>query len=159
MKRYPYKLYTSEVSAQDVQDIMLENPDITESTAWDWMYEQSADDWQDTLNQLKVITGDFIALADVGTWQGRRDGYSFKGNTDLKTFIESLFNGNYNEFELEVTKTDLVLTAHHHDGTNFIKIRRVVDVRTAFVEDWFKSYFITKHTRRLVKEVCKIYEI
>lgn len=72
-------------------------------------------------NLKKALNGRVLAIADLGLWNGRRQGY--KLGTNLLS--ECLTIGNEDSFELYYDGYNVRKTSHHHDGTNYILFREV----------------------------------
>lgn len=60
---------------------------------------------------------DLLVLADIGLWNGRRVGYK-------ECSGDSITNGEYDYFTYSVEKGNLRVKGIHHDGTNFMLVRR-----------------------------------
>lgn len=83
--------------------------------------DYESDDIEYIFDELSQVEGDFIAIADIGKWNGRFKGYSEKLKNNLKN-IPLLLCGDY--LKIVVKNDDLVLEDSHHDGTNYITIRK-----------------------------------
>lgn len=60
----------------------------------------------------------YLMIASLGLWNGRKNGYKISDN-----FFVSF--GEYENFECFCYKGDVVVSASHHDGTNYILIRQI----------------------------------
>lgn len=99
-----------------------EYPDITEDGLKDLMYEDNSrflDDVRDNLN-IK-LDGDIIAIASLGLWDGRRQGYKLLKSRNIK----DIFSSECDYVKWFSDGKDLKSEQHHHDGTNFITYREV----------------------------------
>lgn len=72
-------------------------------------------------NLAEVPVKNIFVLADVGTWQGRRNGYKIIENAKDLSKIFSILNGNYDEFKFYIDdKNNLCADLIHHDGKNYL---------------------------------------
>ena len=103
----------------------------------------------------------YIVLADLGLWYGRRDGG--KIITGLWNAISQCFE-DYNEIYEEGGR--LKVTAHHHDGTNYFQIKELTKRGEEFAErhEWNMSdrelhekLFNDSHYSRNVRAFKEIY--
>ena len=101
-----------------------------------------------------------IALADLGLWNGRKNGYKVLSNN-----LNSIFSiaEDYNEYYGDAY--NIRATCHHHDGTNYILYRMLkpnIDV------SWFENFMythnykltsqqISQYTNSLLPYVKKVY--
>lgn len=102
-------------------DIMAENPELSESEAWEYMYEDNNMYFDDEKMNFEGVDlpENIIAIADIGTWRGRRSGYKELGDD-----LTEIFNC-YEDFNMwYVDQYGNVRSNNtHHDGTNNILYR------------------------------------
>ena len=103
----------------------------------------------------------YLVSADLGLWNGRAEGG--KVITGLWNAITQCFE-DYNEIYEEGGM--LKVTAHHHDGTNFFKIKELTEKGEEFAErhkydmsdrELHKKLFNDSHYSRNVKLFKEIY--
>jgi hypothetical protein len=102
----------------------------------------------------KHIEGTVIAVANVGLWNGRKDGIKvLQGFEDVMDFMT-----RYDEFKIYIDRYNIKGIGHHHDGTDYLTFR---EVHPRYfrddIEDIFLSYdgdvdrFVKNCTRSLRK--------
>jgi hypothetical protein len=102
----------------------------------------------------KHIEGTVIAVANVGRWNGRKDGIKvLQGFEDVMDFMT-----RYDEFKIYIDRYNIKGIGHHHDGTDYLTFR---EVHPRYfrddIEDIFLSYdgdvdrFVKNCTRSLRK--------
>ena len=145
-------------------DIMAENPELSESEAWEYMYEDNNVYFDDEKMNLEGVDlpENIIAIADIGTWRGRRSGYKELGDdlTEIFTLAQGYaawYVDQYGNVKLE---------DHHHDGTNYILFRMWKpglsdDQKENFMNkiyyDEVTAADVSRYTYRLGDYIGKIY--
>ena len=76
-------------------------------------------------NLDKELDGRILAIADLGLWNGRHDGYKI-GGTNLS---EVMHMGNHDYIKIYCNGLDICKRSVHHDGTNHIVFREVRENR------------------------------
>lgn len=111
------------------------------------------------MNLDKRLTGRIIAIANLGLWNGRRQGYKVLGNNLNNIFGVS---SDYNEWYSD--GKNVVSNQHHHDGTNHIIFRELREDRNTekFLQEIYNGTELTPrklaaYTRSLHPYVAKIY--
>ena len=115
---------------------------------------------EDERGNLNIATdGRILVIADLGLWNGRRQGYKILGNKasdilyDDADYVEWYGDGH-----------NIKATAAHHDGTNYYEYRVIREDRN--VENLLNAIYngeeITRkkmnyYTKSLYKDVAKIY--
>lgn len=110
------------------------------------------------MNLDKEVKGVIIAFADVGRWNGRRQGYKILGST-----INDIFNisEDNNEWYSDGNNIRGILT--HHDASHYVLYRVVKDRETAerIAEQIYNREIdeagFRKRTRSLHPYVAEIY--
>lgn len=74
---------------------------------------------------LSQDTGEIIVIANLGLWDGRRQGVKETGKYNLSAILEN--HGGVDDFEVYVEDGEVRGTGYHHDGTNYYTFREVVD--------------------------------
>jgi hypothetical protein len=112
------------------------------------------DDRFEFATRNKHIEGTVIAVANVGLWNGRKDGIKvLQGFEDVMDFMT-----RYDEFKIYIDRYNIKGIGHHHDGTDYLTFR---EVHPRYfrddIEDIFLSYdgdvdrFVKNCTRSLRK--------
>lgn len=155
-----------DIDVDDWQDLLDEYPEVTDeyeqySICVDMNNEYFGDE-QANLN-VEVPT-DIVAMADMGLWHGRRDGWRVLWNrrnlSDVLSFDLLSCSVEYAEWFVE--DGDLQATGMHHDGTNHYVFRRLRDDLTdediEKLEDFEVTYEeLLDMTVSLAPDVCKVY--
>lgn len=80
----------------------------------------------ETINLKKITEGNILAIADLGLWDGRHQGYSLTYN---KLLSDILYIGNPNSacasIKVFYDGKNVRKTIHHHDGINHVLFREV----------------------------------
>lgn len=94
-------------------------------------YNVSDADWADVINNYlsdermnldKHIDGVVMAFADLGLWNGRRQGYKILGHN-----INGIFNVSEDEYEWYGDGFNIRGNLTHHDGTHYVLYRVAKD--------------------------------
>ena len=112
----------------------------------------------DNLN--KELDGRILAIADLGLWNGRHDGYKILG----KNLNEVMYAGNYDFIKIFSDGLDICKTSAHHDGTNHYVFREIredrnIDNLTTMIYngEYVSRQKLNYYTKSLVKYVNNIY--
>lgn len=140
--------------------------EIAEENGWNedelqcFIDEELTDYWNTELENLNVpLDGRVIAIADLGLWMGRRQGYRILGRN-----ANSIFNvgEDYNEYYSD--GYNIKATCKHHDGVNYIEYRVIREDRDIYnlLNDICNGNEITRrklnyYTRSLLPYVAKVY--
>ena len=151
-----YKEYL-EINEMDDKD-----PD-DEDAIYEWMVETNdmyLDDEHANLN--KEIDGRILVIADLGLWNGRKQGYKLLG-----TNINTIFNINSRGFDYAEFYGDgynIRATEHHHDGTNHYLYRVIREDRN--IDNLLNAIYngeeitnskLNYYTKSLYKDVANVY--
>ena len=140
--------------------------EIAEENGWNedelqcFIDEELTDYWNAELENLNIpLDGRVIAIADLGLWMGRRQGYRI-----LSRNANSIFNisEDYNEYYSD--GYNIRATCAHHDGINYIEYRVIREDRDIYnlLNDICNGNEITRrklnyYTRSLLPDVAKVY--
>lgn len=146
-------------------DILEDHPDYTEDELYAEMVETNdryLDDERANLD--KQLSGPILAIANLGLWYGRRDGYRIIESGNVR---DCLSDSNCDLAEWYVDELgDLCFTGSHHDGTNHAIYR---GVKPGTTEEQFNALCqkiyegkarredITRYTYRLGDIVGDVY--
>lgn len=138
-----------------------ENPeDVNDHDVYAFAEESLSYQLDDERMNLNVETeGRILAIANLGLWDGRRQGYKILGNN-----VSDIFNisETYNEYYSD--GYNIKASCIHHDGTNLIKYRVIREDRNIDnlldaiyngekISPWKLSYY----TKSLHPYVAKVY--
>lgn len=123
-----------------------------------WEYEDFALEIEMFERQLNK---DYLVIADLGLWNGRKQGYR-----ETNSLLDAVFSGNCDYYEVGVDTYNLVVTAIHHDGRNYYTIKEwkdgVTDEQKELLLD--KLYCgnatkkdIARHTNSIRKTIANRY--
>ena len=127
---------------------------------YEYVHETLTHYLNDEFVNLNVPTeGRVIAIADLGLWNGRKQGYRI-----LTKSVNSLFivNEDYNEYYSD--GYNIKATCVHHDGVNYIEYRVIREDRNIqnLLNDIYDGKEITRkqlnyYTKSLHPYVAKVY--
>ena len=97
-----------------------EYPDMNEDERYDMMYEINNSYLDDERVNLTISTcEDIIAIADLGLWNGRHQGYGIIG----RNLADILYtNCDFAEWYVD-RHNNIRMKGIHHDGTNYVLYR------------------------------------
>lgn len=115
---------------------------------------------EDTMYDLnKILDGQIIAIARIGTWQGTRQGYRLLNNN-----LNSIFSVMEDMNEFYSDGKNVLSRQIHHDGTNHIIFRELRTDRDneRFMNEIYNGVELTPqklaaNTRSLHPHVAKVY--
>ena len=148
---------------EDIEINELDKDPDDEDELYKWMIEMNDMHFEDEQYNLnKEVDGRILIIADLGLWNGRKDGYKILG-----TNIKEIFNINPRGFDYAEFYGDgynIRATEHHHDGTNHYLYRIIREDRNIqnLLDDIYdgKEYTMKKlnyYTKSLYKDVAKVY--
>lgn len=115
------------------------------------------DDERSNLN--KNVNGRILAIADLGLWNGRRQGYKI-----LTDNINSILSSDCDYCEWYDDGYNIRFTGHHHDGTNHVLYRIIREDRNIenLLDDIYNGKEISRkklnyYTRSLHSAVADVY--
>jgi hypothetical protein len=128
-----------------------------------YMYETNNSYLDDErMNLDKTLDGRVLVIADLGLWNGRKQGYKILG-----TNLNNIFDINSRGFDYAEFYGDgynIKGIEHHHDGTNYYEYRVIRENRDIdkLLDAIYNGEEITRkklnyYTRSLYKDVAKIY--
>lgn len=161
-------LYTNMDNIEEfVEYFKEEYPELTQDDWEELAIEQIYhDDWYDFNHNLKGLTIDgraILAIADLGRWNGRFQGYRVIYSNEIISCLSASNNYDYITFYTD-SVGDFRMDGVHHDGTDYITYREVKETTTEKQLDKLvqKIYDgeatradITRYTRGLGKKVLK----
>lgn len=138
-----------------------ENPDdVTDDDVLCFIDESLSNYIDDERMNLDIVTdGRILAIADLGLWNGRRQGYKVLGCN-----VNNIFNVSEDHNEYYSDGHNIKATCIHHDGTNFIEYRVIREDKniTNLLNDILYGKEITRkqlnyYTKSLAPYVHKVY--
>lgn len=138
--------------------------DITEDMIQQEVYEDIDMFFRDELLNLdKKLPNNIIAIADMGLWSGRVQGYKILGN-NLNEVVSSTIGCDEKEVYCDAYNVRAV--GYHHDGRNYVLYRELREGRNIdnFLEKIYNNETISSstlnyYTKSLRPYVQKIYGI
>ncbi|MCK9544851.1 MAG: hypothetical protein M0R03_22790 [Novosphingobium sp.] len=104
------------------QDLIFQDSEISDDDILEYVSYTSELDYEDEVDNLTVtLDGKILAIADLGLWNGRVNGYDILSNN----LSDILTRHNADRFMLYSDGRDILKTATHHDGTNYIVYREI----------------------------------
>ena len=101
--------------------------DITDDMIQQEIYDDIDIFYEDEIMNLnKQLSGRVIAIADLGLWNGRRQGYKVLGD-NLNEVIS--FNLSCDEREVYCDAYNVRAEGYHHDGSNSVLFRELREDR------------------------------
>ena len=144
------------IEYQSENNWLFQFEDVSDDDVWGWIYRCLECNLDDERMNLDIETeGRIIAIADVGLWNGRRQGYKILGTNVNEIFRIS---EDYNEYYSD--GHNIKATCVHHDGTNYIEYRVIREGRD--IDNLFDGKEITRkrlnyYTKSLLPYVKKVY--
>ena len=134
--------------------------DVSDNDVWNFR-DESLDVWMgDEMRNLNFrIDGRILAIADLGLWYGRRQGYRM-----LNDCVNAIFACGYDCNEYYSDGYNIKASCTHHDGTNFYEFRVIREDRNInnLLNDIYNGKEITRkqlnyYTKSLLPYVRKVY--
>lgn len=135
----------------------------SEESRWDLVYDLNNDYLEDERANLDVNVGSTIyAIADVGRWNGRADGYKEIKSGNLSDCLYANVNGMSYCTWYVTQDGEFCLDESHHDGTNYVVYRAE---RNDLTDDEYNNLHyeavtteqLWDYTRPLGPDVGKVY--
>ncbi len=114
------------------------------------------------MNLNKALDGRVLVIADLGLWDGRKQGYKILGKN-----LNNIFDINSSGFDYAEFYGDgynIKGIEHHHDGTNYYEYRVIREDRDIdkLLDAIYNGEEVTRkkinyYTRSLYKDVAEIY--
>ena len=117
----------------DPEDWRYDYEEAAEINEWDedtsdddnlWKYMMETNQMyldDERMNLRKNLDGRILVIADLGLWDGRKQGYKIIGNK----LSNILYDEHAEYIEWYSDGYNIKATAHHHDGTNFYLYREI----------------------------------
>lgn len=116
--------------------------------------------FDERINLDKIVDGEILVIANIGTWQGRKHGYKIIKSANIKDILYD--NSDFIEWYSD--GYNIKATAHHHDGTNHYLYRIIRNNRNIdkLLDSIYNGKNITNsklnyYTKSLYKDVANIY--
>lgn len=140
-----------DLSDEQIDDLIREFTDepITDTMRWDYRADMRNDDWDDFMDECREIRDDFLVIADLGLWFGKRHAWKFCSN--LTDAIRACLDG-MDEFKIvEDDRGKLTIYGYHHDGTNVYELRRVTgEISSAISEATARKRSRNAHLQKML---------
>lgn len=146
----------------EINEIYDKDPD-DEDAIYNWMVETNDEYLSDErMNLDKKLDGKILIIADLGLWNGRKQGYKIVGAN-----LNEIFNINSRGFyyaEFYGDGHNIRGTEYHHDGTNYYLYRviregRNIDklLKAIYEGEEITSSKLNYYTKSLYKDVANVY--
>lgn len=160
-----YNLKELEQYEKDAREMLIENgieeEDITDNDVTEEIWRDIDFSYEDEMVNLnKQLSGRILAIADLGLWNGRVQGYRILSD-NLNEVIS--FGMSCDEREVYCDAYNVRATGYHHDGCNSVLFRELREDRNIdnFLEKIYNNETIsnstlnyyTKSLRPYIKEV------
>ena len=165
-------LYTNMINVEEyvnenAEYFNEEYPDFTRNERIKLALDQINNwDWDDFCQQLQGVTTDggiILAIADLGRWNGRFQGYRVINSNKIASCLSGIGHYDYINFHTD-SVGDFKLEGVHHDGRDYITYREVKETTTDNQLDRLTQKIydgeatradITRYTRGIGKKVAK----
>lgn len=138
-----------------------DNPDdITDDDVWNFIYESLDNQLGDERQNLNIpIDGCVLIIADLGLWNGRKQGYQVRWKN-----VNAIFGPPYGCTEWYSDGYNIRAIDVHHDGTNYYEFREIRKDRNIqnLLDAIYNGEEITRkklnyYTKSLRPYVAKVY--
>ena len=166
-----YGMYTLDELEQyekDAREIILDrDEDLTEDDITDTMISEEI--WEDiditydaeVCNLDVPLEGRVIAIADLGLWDGRKQGYKILGN-NLNEVVK--FSLSCDEREVYCDAWNVKAEGYHHDGRNYVMFRELREDRDVdkfldkiYMGEEISTGILNYYTKSLRPRVQEVY--
>lgn len=143
-----------------------EYPELTEDQRIEKMYEMNADNLDADRNNLNIlVSGEILAIADLGLWHGRRTGYKEITSRRISDCLYSERDTEWATWWVD-GKGDLCAEFIHHDGRNYVTYRewkegvsetQKENLKVKLMRGEATRKDITRLTRKLGDRIAAVY--
>lgn len=165
MKKH-YIWQNTDFNIDDWRDGYIEFCELNELTPggdddiYNWMIETNNEYLHDEkLNLNKRLDDYIIIIADLGLWNGRKQGYKIS-----RANLNAIFNINDDLMEFYGDGREIRATGYHHDGTNYYLFRQLRAGRDPekLLDDIYNGREISPqklnyYTRSIYTDVANVY--
>ena len=165
-------LYTNMI---DIEEYVNENAEYFDEEYPDYTRDEQIEvalnqiynwDWDDFWQQMQGLTTDggiILAIADLGRWNGRHQGYRVINSNKIAACLSDASYHDHIKFYTD-NVGDFKLEGVHHDGRDYITYREVKETTTDNQLDRLTQKIydgeatradITRYTRGIGKKVSK----
>lgn len=135
---------------------------MTENFKYHLMYDEIDIRLDAEIANLDIPTaGSIIAIADLGLWNGRRNGYKILNECNVNAIFKEM---QWDECEFYCDRYNVHMVNHHHDGTNYVMFRELKPNvnHEHFLDMIYEGKPITtktlcRYTRSLRPYIAKVY--
>lgn len=118
----------SNMNLGDPEEWDFEDKDeMTEEEIQERIYELNSSYLDDERINLKKIINPILIIADLGLWNGRRQGYKIIESGNISDILWDIFYADADYAEWYSDGKDIRGTIIHHDGTNNYLYREIKD--------------------------------
>lgn len=149
-----YKIWSSEVNIEEYKDFLDDcYPEADEYDRYNIVSELNKEYLDDERVNLRIDVGSpIIEVADLGFWNGRRQGY----HLITSGILSDIFNSHgCDDATFFIEDGELRSTLYHHDGHHNIVYRKVKNMKK--FHEMPLDEFVRKYTESLADAVKKVY--
>lgn len=149
-----YKIWSSEVNIEEYKDFLDDcYPEADEYDKYNIVSELNKEYLDDERVNLRIDVGSpIIEVADLGFWNGRKQGY----HLITSGLLSDIFNSHgCDDATFFVEDGELRSTLYHHDGHHNIVYRKVKSMEK--FHEVPLDEFVRKYTESLADTVKKVY--
>ena len=143
-----------------------EYPELTEDQRIEKMYEMNADNLEEERDNLNIlVSGEILAIADLGLWHGRRTGYKEITSRRISDCLYSERDTEWATWWVD-GRGDLCAEFIHHDGRNYVTYRewkegvsetQKENLKVKLMQGEATRKDITRLTRKLGDRIAAVY--
>lgn len=149
------------LNLDDWEDGCEDWENMSEDEKWELIYESNNESLEDERINLDIqLNNPILVIADLGLWDGRKQGYKIIESGNIKDILYS--ENDYVEWYGD--GYNIKATMCHHDGTNYCLYREIknMDNIDSFLNKIYQGEIITNsqlnyYTKSIFPEVAKVY--
>lgn len=168
MSNKKFMVWSSFFDEEELRDIIKEECEVNgieydENGLYYMAFEKNNEYLEDERMNLDIeVPNGIIALADIGRWNGRRNGYKEMGNNISDCLYYDTDDAEFWVDSHGVFHADMF----HHDGVNHVQFRAWKDDVTEEQKEnvWSAIYFgnltqrtLRRYTRNIGGDIAKVY--
>lgn len=148
------------------ETMLCSNEEITDAMLHSFLYDYNREMFDcevSNLSHTEEASGEIIAIAEMGLWNGRKLGYKLLDSRKISDCLTKVRHYDFNELYVD-EHGELRSTHVHHDGTNHVLYRSLKPELTYAQVDEFTSLLyegkevdIDKYTDKVGTIVSKVY--
>lgn len=158
-----YKKMLQEILSLSDEEFAAMSEEKKEQACYELVAEDKNTCLDDERQNLDIqLSNDIIIIADLGLWNGRKQGYKIIESGNIKDIL-------YSEADYVKWYSDgynIRCNAHHHDGTNYYLYREFKDISDTQKENFLEKIYngeeisssmLSRYTRSILPHINKVY--